>query len=194
MSKENLWREKGDAGGPQVKKRKMYPVDDALLTLLRTIRHEHVLMVLEPVLRAEGYRIGGIELTWIKFAEDSGAAGDFYSPRTDNLHAGYLAGLMPCISLFRKNFMCLSLKRLYTAAVFPPESMFSLHWDTVRLNVRSAFIPESGGVRGVSGLKSAGFAGNFSFMPGKTGWLHAMSFIPDSLWKKVFIWIPKAKT
>ena len=91
MSKENLWREKGDAGGPQVKKRKMYPVDDALLTLLRTIRHEHVLMVLEPVLRAEGYRIGGIELTWIKFAEDSGAAGDFYSPRTDNLHAVYLA-------------------------------------------------------------------------------------------------------
>ena len=83
-------REKGDAGGPQVKKRKMYPVDDALLTLLRTIRHEHVLMVLEPVLRAEGYRIGGIELTWIKFAEDSGAAGDFYSPRTDNLHAVYL--------------------------------------------------------------------------------------------------------
>lgn len=90
MSKENLWREKGDAGGPQVKKRKMYPVDDALLTLLRTIRHEHVLMVLEPVLRTEGYRIGGIELTWIKFAEDSGAAGDFYSPRTDNLHAVYL--------------------------------------------------------------------------------------------------------
>ena len=74
MSKENSWREKGDAGGSQVKKRKMYPVDDELLTLLRTIRHEHVLMVLEPVLRAEGYCIDGIELTWIKFAEDSGAA------------------------------------------------------------------------------------------------------------------------
>lgn len=91
MSKENSWREKGDAGGPQVKKRKMYPVDDELLTLLRTIRHEHVLMVLELVLRAEGYCIDGIELTWIKFAEDSGAAGDFYSPRADNLHAVYLA-------------------------------------------------------------------------------------------------------
>ena len=91
MSKENSWREKGDAGGPQVKKRKMYPVDDELLTLLRIIRHEHVLMVLEPVWRAEGYCIDGIELTWIKFAEDSGAAGDFYSPRADNLHAVYLA-------------------------------------------------------------------------------------------------------
>lgn len=200
MSKENSWREKGDAGGPQVKKRKMYPVDDELLTLLRTIRHEHVLMVLEPVLRAEGYCIDGIELTWIKFAEDSGAAGDFYSPRADNLHAVYLAEISGEVRAyavyqsFSQNFMCLSRKRLYTAAVFPPESMFSLHWDTVRLNVRSAFIPESGGVRGVSGLKSAGFAGNFSFMPGKTGWLSAMSFIPDSLWKKVFIWIPKAKT
>ena len=192
MSKENSWREKGDAGGPQVKKRKMYPVDDELLTLLRTIRHEHVLMVLEPVLRAEGYCIDGIELTWIKFAEDSGAR--IICMRFIWRKYPARSGLMPCISLFRKNFMCLSLKRLYTAAVFPPESMFSLHWDTVRLNVRSAFIPESGGVRGVSGLKSAGFAGNFSFMPGKTGWLSAMSFIPDSLWKKVFIWIPKAKT
>lgn len=200
MSKENSWREKGDAGGPQVKKRKMYPVDDELLTLLRTIRHEHVLMVLEPVLRAEGYCIDGIELTWIKFAEDSGAAGDFYSPRADNLHAVYLAEISGEVRAyavyqpFSQKLYVLEPEEVIYRSGFPPESMFSLHWDTVRLNVRSAFIPESGGVRGVSGLKSAGFAGNFSFMPGKTGWLSAMSFIPDSLWKKVFIWIPKAKT
>lgn len=186
---------------PAGKKRKMYPVDDELLTLLRIIRHEHVLMVLEPVLRAEGYCIDGIELTWIKFAEDSGAAGDFYSPRADNLHAVYLAEISGEVRAyavyqpFSQKLYVLEPEEVIYRSGFSAGEYVQFTLDTVRLNVPFSIYTRIRRRSRCFRFEKRWFRpGNFSFMPGKTGWLSAMSFIPDSLWKKVFIWIPKAKT
>lgn len=126
--------------------------------------------------------------------------GDFYSPRTDNLHAVYLAEISGEVRAYavyqpfsQKLYVLEPEEVIYRSGFSAGEYVqFTLGYGSFKcpFSIYTRIRRCSRCFR----FEKRWFRREFQLYAREDSWLNAMSFIPDSLWKKVFIWIPKAKT